>query len=143
MEKILVVYWSGTGNTEIMAQKVAEGINAAGAEADLREVSSVDASEIKDFNKIAFGCPSMGDEILEEESFEPFFESIEGNLNGKKVALFGSYGWGEGKWMADWVERTIGDGAKVLNDEGLTINETPDAAGEEECIELGKKLVSF
>ncbi len=143
MEKILVVYWSGTGNTEIMAQKIAEGVKAAGAEADLREVSSVAADEVKGFNKIAFGCPSMGEEVLEEEAFEPFFQSVEGDLSGKKVALFGSYGWGDGAWMRDWVQRATDDGANVLNGEGLILNQTPDEAGEEQCVELGKKLVSF
>ena len=140
MEKILVVYWSGTGNTEIMAQKVAEGINAAGAEADLREVSSVDASEIKDFNKIAFGCPAMGSEELEPDEFEPFYSSIEGELKGKNIALFGSYEWAEGEWMKTWEERAKNVGANVFEGEGLIIYDKPDSEGIAKCKAFGERF---
>lgn len=143
MAKVLVVYWSGTGNTEIMAEKIAEGLENAGAEVDLRNVSDVDAGEVAEFDKIAFGCPSMADEHLEEDEFEPFFEDCEGDLAGKKVALFGSYGWGNGEWMEDWVERTQEAGAEVMRGEGLILEYTPDAEGEEKCVEFGEEFAKF
>lgn len=143
MSKVLVVYWSGTGNTEIMAEKIAEGLENAGQEVDLRNVIDVDPSEINDFSKIAFGCPSMADEKLEEDEFAPFFEDVEGDLTGKKVALFGSYGWGSGEWMEDWVERTEDAGAEVFNGEGLILNYTPDAEGEALCVEWGEEFAEF
>lgn len=142
MEKVLVVFWSGTGNTKIMAEKVAEGLRNAGANVDLKEVSEVSASDVAGYNKIAFGCPSMGVEVLEESEFEPFFAECESSLSGKKVGLFGSYGWGDGEWMRNWVERCEGQGINVL-DGGLIINETPDEDGEDLCEKYGEKLASF
>ena len=103
--KTAVIFWSGTGNTETMAQAVAEG---AGAE--LFSASEFKGS-VSDYDRIAFGCPSMGDEVLEESEFEPFFTEVEGELSGKKIALFGSYGWGNGEWMRNWVERSKNAGA--------------------------------
>lgn len=143
MSKVLVVYWSGTGNTEIMAEKIAEGLENAGAEVDLRNVADVDADEVADFDKIAFGCPSMADEHLEEDEFEPFFEDAEEHLAGKKVALFGSYGWGNGEWMEDWVERTQDLGADVFKGEGLILTYTPDDEGEEACVAFGEEFAEF
>ncbi len=142
MEKIAVIYWSGTGNTAMMAKAVAQGITDAGAEADVFSVEKFSAGDIDNYSKIAFGCPSMGDEVLEESEFDPFFESIEGKLSGKKVALFGSFGWGDGKWMRDWQDRVESKGAK-LYDEGLTINGSPDASGKSDCQNLGKGFVAF
>ena len=118
--KIAVIYWSGTGNTEAMASAVAEG---AGAE--LYSVSQF-SGDVSEYDRLAFGCPAMGAENLEEGEFEPFFEGIESKLSGKKVALFGSYGWGDGEWMREWAERVRNDGAVLVNDEGLIANETPD-----------------
>ncbi|MGI6787565.1 MAG: flavodoxin [Acholeplasmataceae bacterium] len=143
MSKVLVVYWSGTGNTEIMAEKIAEGLENAGVEVDLRSVLDVDPSEVADFDKIAFGCPSMADEKLEEDEFAPFFDDVEDSLAGKKVLLFGSYGWGNGEWMEDWVERTEDAGAEVFNGEGLILNYTPDAEGEALCVEWGEEFAEF
>lgn len=143
MEKVLVVYWSGTGNTEIMAEKIAEGLANANLDVELKAVNEVDASEIEDYSKVAFGCPSMGDEELEEDEFAPFFEEAEEYLNGKKIALFGSYSWGSGEWMESWVERCVDLGALVYNDEGLIINETPDDDGEEQCVEFGEGFADF
>ncbi|MBR3025296.1 MAG: flavodoxin domain-containing protein, partial [Oscillospiraceae bacterium] len=94
--KTAVIYWSGTGNTEAMAKAIAEG-----AGADIFTVSEFGGS-VSDYDVIAFGCPAMGAEVLEEEEFEPFFTSVEGSLSGKKVILFGSYGWGDGEWMRNW-----------------------------------------
>ena len=132
--KAAVIYWSGTGNTEQMAQAIAD---AAGAE--LFAVSDFSGS-IADYDRIAFGCSAMGDEGLEEDEFEPFFASIEGDLSGKTIALFGSYGWGDGEWMREWAERVKNDGAVLVNDEGLIVNEAPDDAALADCKALGAKL---
>ncbi len=142
MANILLVYWSGTGNTEIMAEKIKEGMENAGASVDMRTVDQVDPSEIANFEKIAFGCPSMGVETLEEDEFEPFFEAVEGSLSGKKVALFGSYGWGEGEWMDAWQERTVSSGANLYK-EGFKVNSTPSSEEEDQCVEFGEGFASF
>ena len=134
--KAAVIYWSGTGNTEQMANAIAEG---AGAE--LFSVSDF-TGDIADYDRIAFGCSAMGDEVLEESEFEPFFTAIEGALSGKTIALFGSYGWGDGQWMREWAERVTGEGATVVNGEGLICQETPDDAMIEECKNLGKALAA-
>ena len=102
MSKVAVVYWSGTGNTKIMAQEVAAGAEAAGAEVFIYIPSDFSANMMDQFDGIAFGCPSMGAEVLEEAEFEPMFHSCEPKLQGKKIALFGSYGWGDGEWMRNW-----------------------------------------
>ena len=108
MSKIIVAYWSQTGNTEAMANAVGEGIKAAGGEADVVPVSAVSVDELKAASSFALGCPAMGAEVLEESEMEPFVEEVEGFAAGKKIALFGSYGWGDGQWMRDWEERKIG-----------------------------------
>lgn len=133
--KTAVIYWSGTGNTEQMAKAVAEG---AGAE--LFNVSEFNGN-ISDYERIAFGCPSMGAEELEESEFEPFFAGVEASLTGKAVALFGSYGWGDGEWMRNWVERVKNNGGMVVGDEGLIVNETPDDNALADCKALGESLV--
>ena len=136
--KKAVIYWSGTGNTAAMASAIAAGMGEG------TELYSVDqfTGDIAEYDKIAFGCPAMGDEVLEEGEFDPFFSSIEGKLGGKKVALFGSYGWGDGQWMLEWAERVTGEGATVVNGEGLICQETPDDAMIEECKNLGKALAA-
>ncbi|MDL2292433.1 flavodoxin [Acholeplasma sp. OttesenSCG-928-E16] len=143
MSKILVVYWSGTGNTEAMAEKIKEGIEAAGAEVDLKTVSEVDPSDCDAYDKVAFGCPSMGVEVLEEDEFEPFFADVEGSLAGKKIALFGSYGWGDGQWMVDWEDRVRECGAILFLDKGLIVNSTPEGDDEELCVDFGKTFAAF
>lgn len=132
--KTAVIYWSGTGNTEQMAAAI-----AAGAGADLFSVSDF-SGNIAEYDRVAFGCAAMGDEVLEESEFEPFFTSIESTLSGKTIALFGSYGWGDGQWMRDWEERVKADGAVLLNGEGLIVNETPSDDDLELCKALGAKL---
>ena len=134
--KTAVIYWSSTGNTEAMAKAIAE---AAGAE--LFAVSEF-SGKLSDYDRVAFGCSAMGAEELDDSEFEPFFASIEGELSGRKIALFGSYGWGDGEWMRSWVERAKKDGAEVIGGEGLIINETPDADGLAKCAELGKALAN-
>ena len=142
MDEIMVVYWSQTGNTEAMAQAVAQGIEEAGKKAKLAEVSAVSAADLKDAKAFALGCPAMGAEVLEEMEMEPFVEEVEGFAQGKTIALFGSYGWGDGQWMRDWEERMTAAGATVLNGEGLICQETPDDDALVKCKELGKTLAA-
>ena len=139
MSKVAIVYWSGTGNTEAMAASVLEGVKEAGAEGTLLTPPEFDASMAASFDAIAFGCPAMGSEVLEEDEFEPMFSACEAALSGKKIALFGSYGWGDGEWMRNWEERCIGDGA-VLACESVICNEATDDDAQASCKALGKAL---
>ena len=139
MSKVAVVYWSSTGNTEAMANAVAEGAKAAGAEVISFETADFTAEKVDEFDAIAFGCPAMGDEVLEEDEFEPMFNSRETKLSGKKVGLFGSYGWGDGEWMQNWEETCKNDGASLACD-SVICNETPDDEAEANCVNLGKAL---
>ena len=139
MSKVAVVYWSGTGNTEAMANKVAEGAKAAGAEVEVISADDFDGNNIEGFDGIAFGCPAMGDEELEDTVFQPVFEACESKLSGKKVALFGSYGWGDGEWMRSWEEKCQ-NGGVALAAKSVICNEEPDDEAQAACIELGKAL---
>lgn len=139
MSKIAVVYWSGTGNTEAMASAVAEGAREKGAEVDLLTASEFSAVQVSAYDAIAFGCPSMGAEQLEESEFEPMFTACEGELRGKNIALFGSYGWGDGEWMRSWEERCSQDGANLAAD-SVICNEAPDEEALSECRALGAAL---
>ena len=139
MSKVAVVYWSGTGNTEAMANKVAEGAKAAGAEVEVISADDFDGTDISGFDGVAFGCPAMGDEELEDSVFQPVFEACEAKLAGKKVALFGSYGWGDGEWMRTWEECCKNDGAELVGDSGICAD-APDDEAEAACIALGKAL---
>lgn len=116
MSKVAIVYWSGTGNTAAMAAAVEDGAKAGGAEVEVFTSAEFDPAKVNDYDAIAFGCPSMGAEQLEEAEFEPMFMACEGSLNGKKIALFGSYGWGDGEWMRNWEETCRGDGAMLACD---------------------------
>ena len=140
MKKTAVVFWSGTGNTESMANAVLEGMKAAGAEAELFTSEQADAAKLAGFDAIAFGCPAMGAEELEESEFEPMFSDCESKLGGKKIALFGSYGWGDGEWMRTWEDTCRGDGASVVS-EPVICNEAPDDSALDECKALGAALV--
>ena len=140
MSKIAIVYWSGTGNTEIMAQKIFEGAKEKAEQTEIFTASEFSVDKLKDFDVIAFGCPSMGAEVLEESEFEPMFNSCKSQLGGKKIALFGSYGWGDGEWMRNW-EKDIEDSGAMIVCESLTINETPDEDGHKKCYEFGKDLL--
>ena len=143
MKKTAVIYWSGTGNTKQMAEAVLEGMKSAGADAVLLEAAQVDASTFSGVDAVAFGCPAMGSEVLEEMEFEPMFSACKSHLSGKKVALFGSYGWGDGQWMRDWCERAKEDGAQLFSDEGLICNETPDDDVQAACRKLGADLANW
>ena len=140
MSKIAIVYWSGTGNTEAMANAVAEGVRSAGAQAELYTAAYFSANLIDQFDAIAFGCPSMGAEQLEETEFEPMFSDCEGKLNGKKIALFGSYGWGDGEWMRNWEESCDNAGANRAVDSVICMD-APDDEAEDACRKLGAALV--
>ena len=141
MEEIYVVYWSQTGNTKEMAEAVGEGITAAGKTAKVVEVGSVSADELKDKEVFALGCPAMGAEVLEEEEMEPFVAEVEKFATGKKIALFGSYGWGDGEWMRDWENRMQNAGAELVGGAGVMCNEAPDADAVEACKALGAQMV--
>lgn len=140
MSKIAVVYWSGTGNTESMADAVAQGAKDKGAEVKLFTPDSFNSSMVDEFDAIAFGCPAMGAEELEESEFEPMFSDCESKLGGKKIALFGSYGWGDGEWMRTWEDTCRDDGASVVS-EPVICNEAPDDSALDECKALGDALV--
>jgi flavodoxin short chain len=139
MSKVAVVFWSGTGNTQTMAEAVADGAKAAGADVSVYEVSGFSADQINDFDAIAFGCPAMGDEELEEGEFQPFFDSCKEKLSGRKIALFGSYGWGDGEWMRNWEADCKAAGA-VLAAESVMANDAPDDTAVAACKELGSAL---
>ncbi|MFV0479001.1 MAG: flavodoxin domain-containing protein [Anaerorhabdus sp.] len=137
MSKLAVVYWSGTGNTEAMANFVADGARGAGAEVEVISASNFTPSMISSYDGFAFGCPSMGAEQLESSEFEPMWESVKDGLNGKKVTLFGSYDWGVGEWMETWKASASGD---VLGT--VICNREPDAQAEADCRLLGEKLAN-
>ena len=139
MRKIAIVYWSGTGNTEAMANAVQEGAASAGAQAELFTADAFDASAVDSFDALAFGCPSMGVEELEDSEFEPMFAACEPALRGKKIALFGSYGWGDGEWMRNWEARCSELGA-VLACNSVICNEAPDDEATANCKDLGAAL---
>ena len=140
MDKIYVVYWSQSGNTQAMAEAVGKGITDAGKEAAVVYVGDASIEDLKNAKCFALGCPAMGAEVLEESEMEPFVSEVEDFASGKTIALFGSYGWGDGQWMRDWTDRMNGCGATVLNGEGLICHETPDEEIISECESLGKQL---
>ena len=140
MSKIAVVYWSGTGNTQAMAEAVAEGASQAGAEVTVFEAVDFSPEQMGAFDALAFGCPSMGAEQLEESEFAPMFTECEPMLSGKRIALFGSYGGGDGEWMRNWEQTCTADGAVLVCD-SVICNEAPDEDGVEACKMLGKALV--
>lgn len=140
---ISIVYWSGTGNTQSMAEAVGRGVEAAGKDANVVEVGSVDAAALTTENVFALGCPSMGAEQLEESEMEPFVEELEASVSGKHILLFGSYGWGDGEWMRDWCERMKAAGAVLVREEGIIVNETPDDDALADCEAAGKELAAL
>ena len=143
MSKTAIIYWSGTGNTEAMANAILEGAKEVNPEVAIFNVSEISAADAANYDTLILGCSAMGSEVLEESEFEPFFTELEANLSGKKVALFGSYGWGDGEWMRDWKDRVNKAGANLVNGEGLIINDMPNDDGLNQCRELGKTAVSI
>ena len=143
MSKTAIIYWSGTGNTEAMANAIFDGAKEVNADTKLFSVDQITADEAKDYNNLILGCPAMGAEELEEGEFEPFFAELEGNLSGKNVALFGSYGWGDGEWMRTWAERMEQAGAQIVGGEGLICHGTPGADAIDECESLGREVAGL
>lgn len=141
MAKILIVFWSGTGNTEKMAELIAQGAKNSGATVDIRNVALASPELIDNYDAVALGSPAMGVEVIEEDEMEPFVESIKDKVSGKKLALFGSYDWGDGEWMESWKERMTDYGALVLDT--LIVHLAPEGDSEQECINLGAKLASL
>lgn len=139
MSKVAVVYWSGSGNTEEMAKAVVKGAQDKGADAELIYCSDFSASKVADYDAIAFGCPAMGAEVLEESEFQPMFDEVSVALGGKKIALFGSYDWGTGEWMENWENDCKGAGASLVCD-SVICNNTPDDEGLMQCEALGAAL---
>lgn len=140
MSKIAIIYWTGTGNTLEMARAIEKGAKEAGADVDVFEVESFGGVErLKEYDGLMFGCPAMGDEVLEEGAFEPFFAEAESHLQGVPVALFGSYGWGDGDWMRIW-EGDCGDAGITLACESVICNEAPDNSALASCKAMGKQL---
>ena len=140
MSKVSIVYWSGTGNTEAMANMIAEGVKEAGKEADVLPVSIASVADLQAASAFALGCPSMGVEQLEEAEMEPFMCELESGISGKQVGLFGSYGWGDGEWMRDWAERMKNAGAVLLREEGIITNDAPEDDMLEELKAAGQEL---
>lgn len=139
MSKVAVVFWSQTGNTESLANAVAEGAKSAGAEVSVLGFGDINSANVGSYDAIAFGCPAMGAEQLEETEVDPVFTELEGSLSGKKIALFGSYGWGSGEWMEEWEGRAKACGANLVADP-VICNEAPDDAALESAKSLGSKL---
>ena len=140
MSKAAVIFWSQTGNTEQMANAIADGIREGGMEVDVLNVADTTPADAVKYAKIALGCPAMGAEVLEETEFDPFFTELESKISGLKVALFGSYGWGDGEWMRTWQAGVEGDGCTLVAD-GVIANEAPDDEALAACRDLGAKLV--
>ena len=139
MSKVAVIYWSGTGNTEAMANAVADGARGAGAEVVVMTPDDFDAGVLDSVTGVAFGCPAMGAETLEEEVFEPVFAACKGKVAGKPVALFGSYGWGDGEWMRTWEDDCRNAGISLACDSVICC-EAPDGAAQDACKSLGAKV---
>ena len=142
MAKIFMTYWSGTGNTEKMAELIEKGAAGVGAEVLRKTVDGVSPGDVAGYDVVVLGSPSMGAEVIEEAEMEPFVEAVTPSLKGVKVALFGSYGWGDGEWMRTWSAK-MKDAGCVLLDDGLIVNETPDGESASLCEEYGKKLAEF
>lgn len=143
MDKVYVVYWSQSGNTQAMAEAIGKGVTAAGKEAAVQFVSEASVEDLKNVKGFALGCPAMGAEVLEEMEMEPFVCELEGFVAGKSIALFGSYGWGDGQWMRDWVDRMSAAGANIVNGEGLMCQEMPDEEVLSDCENLGRQLAGM
>ncbi|MDR2169267.1 MAG: flavodoxin [Planctomycetaceae bacterium] len=135
--KVSIIYWSGTGNTETMANLIKEGAASKGADVTIKPVNEAVEADVTGADVAFLGCPSMGDEALEDSEFEPFIDKIEKSINGKKLGLFGSYGWGNGQWMENWTDRMKKAGATIIG-ESLIVNEAPSGDDVEKCKNFGK-----
>ncbi len=143
MAKVNVIFWTQGGNTSAMADAIGKGVAESGNEANVVAVGADSAALVNDSKAFALGCPAMGDEVLEEDEMEPFVASIEGNVSGKTILLFGSYGWGDGQWMRDWVARMQAAGATVLGGDGIICQEAPDADALAKLEKAGAELAAL
>ena len=143
MAKVSIIFWTQGGNTSAMADAVAKGVTESGNEANVVPVGADSAALVSDAKAFALGCPAMGDEVLEEDEMEPFVAGIEGSVSGKTILLFGSYGWGDGQWMRDWVARMQKAGATVLGGEGIICQEAPEANVLAKLEQAGKDLAAL
>ena len=143
MKRLAVIYMTSTGNTEMMADALIDGSKLGGGEGVKINASQFDVNTVNEYDALAFGCPAMGDEQLDEYEFEPMFMGLLPNLVGKSIVLFGSYGWGDGEWMRDWVDRMNGAGATVVGGEGVICQEAPDDEAISNCKALGKQLAAL
>ena len=139
MKKIAIVYYSGTGNTELMAESIAEGASNRGAIVNVFTAKEFQVSMMDTYDAFAFGCPASGVEQLEVIEFEPMFKECLPKLKAKHISLFGSYGWGDGQWMRDWEETCLSHGADVVHDYVICV-ETPDGETLEACRHMGEAL---
>lgn len=143
MKTVAVIYWSGTGNTQKMAEELALGAAATGIAVNVLPVGKASKEDVLKADAVALGCPAMGDEVLEETEMEPFVKALEGeNLSSFPLVLFGSYGWGDGKWMRDWTKRMNDVGARLAA-EGLIVQDVPDKAALDRCRKMGALLASM
>ena len=134
-----VIYWSQTGNTQKMAELIAKGIEEGGKKAELDELDNISIDDLNDEKVIILGSPASGTEELEETQVEPFVQSLEGKIQGKKVALFGSWGWGEGEYLTNLEERIKSYGGEIVG-ESLSVMESPEGEDEAKCVEFGKLI---
>ena len=141
MSKVAVVFWSQTGHTEALANAVADGAKAAGAEVSVLGFGDINSANLSDYDAVAFGCPAMGAEQLEETEVDPVFTELESSLSGKKIALFGSYGWGSGEWMEEWENRAKTAGADLAC-ASVICNEAPDDDALANAKKLGEALAA-
>lgn len=136
-----IVYWSLTGNTKKAAEIIAEGIKKENKEVELINVSDASSDVFDNEDVVILGCPAMGSEVLEESEFDPFIDEISSKVSGKKVALFGSYGWGDGEWMRNWEDRMLSYGCQLPLD-CMLIHETPDD-NDQGLIEFGQNIAKL
>ncbi|MGG7097039.1 flavodoxin [Clostridium sardiniense] len=137
--KINIIYWTGSGNTEEMANLIAKGAREEGAEVNIKTVDGASIDDVKNCDVVMLGSPAMGAEVIEECEMEPFVESIAGEVSGKSMVLFGSYGWGTGEWMTAWEDRMLDAGADLLEREVIA-NEFPEGEAANKLIEIGKNI---
>lgn len=143
MDKVYIVFWTQTGNTEAMASAISDGVKEAGKDAVLLSPTEANIADLKEVPAFALGCPAMGAEVLEEDEMEPFVTEVEKIAAGKQIVLFGSYGWGDGQWMRDWADRMAAAGATVVGGEGVIAQEAPGAEELEACKNIGKTLAEI
>lgn len=143
MDKVYVIFWTQGGNTGMMAQAVGDGVTEAGKEVVFLQPLEADINVLKDVKGFAMGCPAMGDEVLEETEMEPFVAEVESIVAGKSIALFGSYGWGDGQWMRDWVDRMKAAGATIVSGDGVMAHDAPDEDDKANCKMLGTALANL